>query len=99
MAAEMNQKSTWTFITNHGAVLSIIGQHSCITVREIAAKLGITERSVHRILNDLLTEGYIVKTKDGKLNHYEVNEELPLRHASKREIIVGELLQTLKPKD
>lgn len=94
----MNPKSTWTFITNHGTVLSIIGQHSCITIREIAATLGITERTVHRILKDLLVEGYITKTKDGKLNRYDINENLPLRHASKRDVLVGELLEILEPK-
>lgn len=94
----MSQKGTWTFITNHGAVLSIIGQYSCITTREIATTLGITERTVHRILKDLLAEGYVTKTKEGKLNHYEVNEELPLRHATKRDILVGELLKVLESK-
>ena len=94
----MNHKGTWTFITNHGAVLSIIGQHSCITVREIASHLGITERSVHRILKDLLDEGYVIKTKKGKLNSYEVNENLSLRHATNRDILVGKLLVALKPK-
>lgn len=94
----MNPKSTWTFITNHGTVLSMIGQHSRITVREIAARLGITERTVHRILNDLLAEGYIIKTKYGKQNHYKINENLPLRHTTQREVLVGELLEILEPK-
>lgn len=91
----MNPKSTWTFITNHGTVLSMIGQHNFITIREIASKLGITERTVHRILKDLLAEGYIIKTKDGKLNRYEINAELPLRHKAKRDVLVGELLEVL----
>lgn len=94
----MSQKGTWTFITNHGAVLSIIGQNRRITMREIAATLGITERTVHRILKDLLGEGYITKTKDGKLNQYEVHEELPLRHATRRDVLVGELLEVLESK-
>jgi DNA-binding CsgD family transcriptional regulator len=40
--------SEWTFITRHGAVLALIGQHSRITAREIASRLGITERYVRR---------------------------------------------------
>jgi predicted transcriptional regulator len=94
----MSRKGTWTFITNHGAVLSYIGQHSCITVREIAVSLGITERSVHRILKDLLDDGYIVKTKEGRLNHYEVNEHLSLRHTSHHDTLVGDLLAALVQK-
>ena len=51
--------STLTFTTNHGAVLALIGKHGPITAREIAAKLGITERSVMRIIKDLENEAYI----------------------------------------
>jgi len=94
----MSRKGNWTFITNHGAVLSIVGQRGCITVREIASTLGITERSVHRILKDLLDEGFVMMMKKGKLNSYEVNENLALRHASHRETLVGELLEILKSK-
>lgn len=36
----------WTFITKHGAVLSLVASQPQITDREIAAELGITERSV-----------------------------------------------------
>lgn len=95
----MSRNGAWTFITNHGAVLSIVGQRSCITVREIASSLGITERSVHRILKDLVDEGYVSKTKDGNLNCYEVNEGLTLRQTQNREILVGELLAALKRKE
>jgi predicted transcriptional regulator len=95
----MSHKGTWTFLTNHGAVLSIIGQRGCITIREIAATLQITERSVNRILKDLLDEGYVSRMKKGKLNCYEVNENLSLRHTSHQDTLVGELLASIKQKD
>jgi DNA-binding IclR family transcriptional regulator len=88
--------SNWTFITNHGAVLAVIGQQQQITAREIAAKIGITERSVQRIVIDLETEGYIRKRRDGRLNVYEVDHMLPLRHVARGDAIVRDLLNVLK---
>lgn len=90
---------TWTFITNHGAVLALIGQHDQITAREIATKLGITERSVMRIIKDLETEGYIDKKRKGRANVYHVNFEVPLRRGDKRDVMIGDLLKVLDKRD
>jgi predicted ArsR family transcriptional regulator len=86
----------WTFITNHGAVLALVGQSQQITAREIAFRLGITERTVLRIIKDLEEEGYIVKKKAGRANHYIVNRDLPLRRLDQRDSSVAELLQILE---
>ncbi len=94
----MNSSPTWTFITNHGAVLALIGQYGQITAREIADQLDITERYVIKIIKDLETEGYIRISKKGRLNRYEVNQSLPLRRPERRDIAVGELLEVLTPK-
>ena len=87
--------SGWAFITNHGAVLALIAEHGQITVREIAARLGITERSVHRIIADLEAEGYIQKGRNGRLNWYEVDHDMPIRHREVLDIPVGRLLDVL----
>ena len=87
--------SSWTFITNHGAVLAIIGQHDRITAREIAAELEITERSVLRIIKDLEADGYINKQRIGRTNRYKVNREAPLRRKAGRDVVVGALLRVL----
>ena len=96
----MTQSTTaprWTFITNHGAVLALMAEHGQITARDIANELGITERSVHRIISELETEGYIEKTRDGRLNWYGVNHEIPLRRPERRDIAIGKLLKILEP--
>lgn len=85
----------WTFITNHGAVLALIGQSEKVTAREIAARLGITERTVLRIIKDLETEGYIQIKKDGRVNKYTVNMNKPLRRPDQRDNRVAELLDVL----
>ncbi len=85
--------ANWSFITNHGAVLAYIARHGQITAREIASALGITERSVLRIISDLEAEGYLERIRDGRANRYQVNHELPLRHIGLRNIAVAELLK------
>jgi len=87
--------ATWTFVTNYGSVLALIAQHGEITAREIASQLGITERSVHRIITDLEAEGYVRKRRVGRVNRYTVNHDLPLRRSDQRDTAVGELLKVL----
>ena len=89
--------TTWTFITNHGAVLAAMAEHVEITAREIASQLGITERSVHRIISELEAEGYVQKRRVGRVNRYKVNHELPLRRTDRRDTAVGALLKILVP--
>jgi len=90
--------TTWTFITNHGSVLALIAHNTEITAREIASQLGITERSVHRIISDLEREGYITRQRSGRVNRYKVNHDLPLRRHYQKETVVGHLLDVLGPR-
>jgi DNA-binding MarR family transcriptional regulator len=85
----------WTFITNHAAVLNLLNREEHLTSREIASALGITERSVVRIIKDLELEGYITRRKEGRENRYTVNTDLPLRRNDQREVSVDELLQLI----
>ncbi len=89
----------WTFITNHGLVLSYISHNPRSTAREIANYIGVTERTTHKIISDLEAEGYIERRKDGRRNVYRVDPTLPLRHHTKQDIIVEELLGALTSKD
>ena len=85
--------ATWTFLTNHGAVLMLIARHSQITTRSMAEMLGITERLIHRILGDLETDGYLSKQRVGRVNYYQVHIEQPLRRPVIEDMTVGEMLQ------
>ena len=86
---------SWTFITNHGAVLACIARRGKVKAIDIALELGITERSVRRIIADLEEQGYLEKKKEGNINRYEVNPHLPLRRPGNRDIKVEELLKAL----
>ena len=91
----MTTSSRWTFITNHGLVLSYIYHYPTSTAREIAGKVAVTERTVHKIISDLERAGYISRRKSGRRNVYSVDPNLPLRHHTKKDIIVSELLEAL----
>ena len=85
----------WGFLTNHGQVLLCIARDPEARLRDIAAELGITERTAYGIVTDLSDAGYVVKSRDGRRNRYEVQSHLPLRDALTRERTVGELLRVL----
>ena len=89
----------WNFITNHGLVLLYISQHPQCTVREIAATIGVTERTVHRTIVDLGNDGYISWQRTGSGNSYRINHEYALKHEITRALVVGDLLQLLNNKD
>ena len=71
-----NTKKPWTFITNHGLVLSYIFKNPSHTAREISNEIGITERSAHNIIIDLESVGYIIKQKQGMDLLYLENTEV-----------------------
>ena len=85
----------WDFLTNHAHVLTCVAHDPGIRLRDIAAAVGITERAAHRILSELVAEGYVLRERDGRRNRYEVVPELPLRHPLVQEREVGDLLELL----
>lgn len=85
----------WAFITHHGLVLLYASGHPQCTGREMALAINITERTVHRVLDDLEAEGYIKRQRTGKGNLYQVNPHLGLRHELTRDVLVGDLIKVL----
>lgn len=85
----------WDFLTNYAHVLLCVADDPGIRLRDIAAAVGITERSAHKILSELVEEGYVLRQRDGRRNRYEVVPELPLRHPLIQETAVGDLLELL----
>ena len=76
----MKDGSDWTFLSNHAHVLLCIAGHPEIRLREVAERVGITERAVQRIVADLHEGGYLSRVREGRRNRYEVHGDLPLRH-------------------
>ena len=90
---------TWVFLTNHAHVLLCVARDPDTRARDIADRVGITERAAQRILSDLLAAGYLSKTKLGRRNRYTVNRHGHLRHPVFRELEIGPLIDILQQED
>jgi len=86
---------TWVFLTNHAHVLLCVARDPDVRARDIADRVGITERAAQRILSDLLSEGYLSREKIGRRNRYTVNPRGHLRHPVFQELEIGPLLDML----
>jgi predicted ArsR family transcriptional regulator len=89
----------WSFLTCHARVLMCIARDPGARLRDIAASLGITERSACGIVAELAEAGYVVKQKDGRRNRYQIQAHLPLPEPASRERTVGEVLALLAGTD
>lgn len=95
------ENHAWTFFTNHGHVLLCLAADPSITVREMAVRVGITERAAMRIIGELEAGGVLTRTREGRRNRYTINEDAPLRHDLERHCHVGDLIDMVeshKPK-
>ena len=73
---------SWTFLSNHGHVVVQLAKNPDITLAELARVIGVTERHISSVLNDLKEAGYIEVIKEGRKNSYRVLVEMPLRHTA-----------------
>ncbi len=85
----------WTFFSNHGHVLVALTRNPRRSLREVSLLVGITERSVQRIVTDLEEGGYLKKEKVGRSNQYANFTERPLRHPLEENCDVGALLNLI----
>jgi hypothetical protein len=84
----------WTFVTSHARVLICLASWPGVTMREVAASVGITERAAHRVVAELEAAGYLTRHRLGHRNFYELHAEVPLRDPLLSDRTVGDLLAT-----
>ena len=87
----------WTFFSNNTHVIVCIIEKPNITTREIAARVGVTERAVQRIVARLVTADVLKVKKEGRRNHYELDLDQRLRHPLESHRTIGEFLQLIDP--
>ncbi len=87
--------SDWNFLTNYGHVVVYLSGNPDARIRDLAEAIGITERAAQRIVSDLVDDGYLIRTRTGRRNSYEINPTAPLRHPLERDHEVGELVKAL----
>ena len=85
----------WTFLTRHAQVLLCIADDPGIRLRDIGEQVGITERAAHRIVRELIADGYLSRERQGRRNHYTLRPHLPLPDHVARDQKVGDLLAVL----
>ena len=86
----------WTIFSNHAHVLVCIARNPEETVREIARKVGITERAVQRILGDLEEGGVITRERNGRKNSYTLSLDRPLRHPLEANTTIAEVIRVIE---
>ncbi|MEO3869499.1 winged helix-turn-helix domain-containing protein [Nonomuraea sp. B12E4] len=72
--------STWTFLTHHARVLIEIARDPEVRLRDIAASIGITERTAQNIVRDLYEAGYLTRDRVGRRNRYSLNLDQQFRY-------------------
>ena len=83
----------WTFFSNHAHVLVTLAKDPSARIRDVADQVGITERAVQTIVAHLEEAGILQKERDGRRNHYIINESVPLRHPLESHKTVGSLIR------
>jgi predicted transcriptional regulator len=90
-----NEPKTWTFLTNHAQVILCLAETPDVRLRDVAERVGITERATQRILAELIEAGYIKTERIGRRNRYTVDREHAMRHSAQRGYQIGALLEAL----
>jgi DNA-binding MarR family transcriptional regulator len=93
---EVEARPAWTFLTNHGHVLIAIAADPEARVRDIAERVGITERSVQGILDDLERGGYLERERVGRRNRYLLRKGGHFRHPAEQGHAIDELLRLFR---
>ncbi|TWT73528.1 hypothetical protein Pla123a_38640 [Posidoniimonas polymericola] len=88
----------WTFLTNHAHVLIQLKLEPGLVLREVADRVGITERAVQRIVQELEDEGFLERKRVGRRNQYRVMVDRHLRHPIEAHCEVGDLLKLVARK-
>jgi hypothetical protein len=85
----------WAFLTNHAQVLLCIADDPGIRLRDIGARVGITERAAHRIVGELEGSGYVARRRNGRRNPNTVISRAPLPDPVASTRRVADLLELL----
>ena len=97
LTANAHEARGVSLLTNHAHVLILLAKDDSMTMRDIAGIVGITERAVQRIIEDLAANGILGITKKGRCNHYVIHPENRLQHPVEALSRVGDILRCALP--
>ena len=87
----------WHFLTNHTQVLLCLVRDPDVRLRDVAERVGITERAAQRILADLIDAGFVTRERLGRRNRYLINRHGQMRHPAQEGQEIEGLLELLEP--
>ncbi|MBS1717555.1 MAG: winged helix-turn-helix transcriptional regulator [Armatimonadetes bacterium] len=97
MSDVKHKKLGWSFLSSTSLVLVCLSSNPTMKMKDVAKRVGITERSVQRIVAELEAMGVLKRTRIGRQNRYEIDPGVPMRHELEAHRSVGDLLETLLP--
>jgi DNA-binding MarR family transcriptional regulator len=98
MSSSEDTQKSWRFLSNHTQVLLCVERDPNARFRDIADRVGITERAAQRIVADLIETGYVESERVGRRNRYRINADAAMRHPAQEGHEIGELLRLLRLK-
>jgi predicted transcriptional regulator len=96
MPDSQDNHKPWRFLSNHTQVLLCLQRDPDARYRDIAQRVGITERAAQRLVADLIETGYVESERVGRRNHYRINTDTAMRHPAQEGHEIGELLKLLR---
>lgn len=93
--ADHRPATPWTFLTNHAHVLVVLHSEPDLVLREVATRVGITERAVQRIVQELEEEGFLTRERVGRRNHYHIAKGMHLRHPVESHCSIDQVLKLI----
>ncbi len=82
----------WTFLNNHAHVLICLARYPDAVLREVAQRVGVTERATQKIIKDLVDCQVLQRHREGRCNRYVIDFAQPLRHPLENQHTVGDFL-------
>ena len=87
----------WSLFSRHGHVLISLAQNPELRMRDLAAQVGVTERSVRKMIVALEESGVLTTRRVGRKNIYEITRQHNLRHPFEAEIELARILDLVVP--
>lgn len=85
-----------SLFSTQGQVLMVLARRPDLRLRDVAEAVGLTERAVQAIVNELVGAGYLDRIREGRRNRYLIHGERPVPNPAARVLKVSELVGGLE---
>jgi len=90
-----SEQQHWNFLSNYAHVLICLTENPQARMREVADQVGLTERTVLRLITRLDEAGILKRSRRGRRNFYEITVSTPLPHPLEARCSMETLLRTV----